>query len=475
VRCETQCGARRLVLGYARQCGSAEFRPAALPRQGALVRAGEQAMGSVDENGGPRTTTTEIIATFDPPWKWDDLGMRLHDSPNGVLLDHIVVRSRAAQIDGLRIGIKVVRVNRFFTEGKSMPEIRRIIRDRETEQERLILKFENTSKVGSTASGAAMDHGFVINPTAAAKARDAPKAFDVEEGGGGEKKGKKEKVVSKTKTKEQKRIAQLERNDSLSGDAGFDVEEGVDRWISVCAPWEAFIYWAHEQARLDLIQVLCFVATSNPAAFACAISLCGAGTVAADNKGDTAGWSALCIDIDLPHQVLLRNHIKCTLVAIPLGLALQLYELLALPESQPWWCVWVARDELSKGHLVIEDGQETYLPGSQSAAWREPADEDAVDLSVCDYYQECPYCRGKWPVVYIGLAWIIMLMELYFRCRALAKALKGRKRICAWADREQEVRHQSAVQMQAIARGRLTRKRIAEVRLPVCIRLVCVH
>ena len=441
-------------------------------------------MGSVDEDGGPHTTTTEIIATFDPPWKWDELGMRFHDSPNGVLLDHIAVRSRAAQVDGLRIGIKVVRINRFFTEGKSMPEIRRIIRDRETQQERLIIKFENTSKTGSTASGTSMDHGFVINPIAAAKVRDAPKAFDVEEAGGGEKKGKTalivsktkvetEKIVSKTKTKEQKRIAQLERTQSLSRDGGFDVEEGVDRWIPVCAPWESFIYWAHQQARLDLIQVLCFVATWNPAAFACAISLCGAGLVATDKKGDTAGWSAMCIDIDLPHKVLLKNHIKCTLVAIPLGLALQLYELLALPESQPWWCVWVARDELSKGHLVIEDDLETYLPGSQSSAWREPADED--DLSACDYYQECPYCRGKWPIVYIGLAWIVMLMELYFRCSAVAKALKGRKRICAWADREQEVRHQSAVQMQAIARGRLTRKRIAEVRLPVCIWLAFCH
>lgn len=437
------------------------------------MRTGEQTMGSVDENGGPRTTTTEIIATFDPPWKWDDLGMRLHDSPNGVILDHIAVRSRAAQIDGLRIGIKVVRVNRFFTEGKSMPEIRRIIRDRETEQERLMIKFENTSKVGT-----AMDHGFVINPTAAAKVRDAPTAFDVEEGGGGGKKGKKQKIVSKTKTKKQKRIAEMELAESLSRDSGFesfDVEDGVDRWTSDCPPWESFIYWAHEQARLDLLQVLFVGATTNPAAFACAVSLVGAGTVAVDEKGDTAGWSAMCIYIDLPYQVLLRNHIRCTLVAIPLGLALQLYELLALPESQPWWCVMATRDALINGHLVIEDDRETYSPGSQSSAGHEPADNEAVDLSVCEYYQECPYCRGKWPVVYIGLAWIIMLMELYFRCSALAKALKGRKRICAWADRAQEVRHQSAVQMQAIARGHLTRKRIAEVRLPVCIRLVCVH
>lgn len=38
------------------------------------------------------TTTqqsTDINAVFEPPWAWDDLGMTLHDSPTGVVLDHI--------------------------------------------------------------------------------------------------------------------------------------------------------------------------------------------------------------------------------------------------------------------------------------------------------------------------------------------------------------------------------------------------
>ncbi len=423
-----------------------------------------------DEAAGPRTTTTEIIATFDPPWKWDDLGLRLHDSPNGVVLDHIAVRSRAAEVDGLRIGIQCVRVNRFPTEGKGMAEITRIIRSREEEQERLMLKFVNISKVGLNGftGSRIMDHGFVINPVAKTKSGDsAADTFDVEEGGGGEKRRTNHKVRSKTKTKEQKRLEQLEQTEARSRAvaSAFEIEgtSQVVRWTPVCAPWETFIYWAHEQARLDLIQVVCFIGTRNPAALACAVSLCGAGMVAADNKGDTAGWSAVC-KLDRPYRVMLRNHIICTLVAIPVGVAMQLYELLALPESQPWWCVWIARDELSNGLLVLEGSHDTNMTGSESSGIPiEPVDENEVDLSVCSYNQECPYCSGEWPIWYIVLAWIIMVLELYFRCTALAKALKGRKRISSWADREQEVLHRCASLLQAKTRGRQARRRIAEV------------
>lgn len=432
-------------------------------------------MPAEDDEAGPRTTTTEIIATFDPPWKWDDLGLRLHDTPNGVLLDHIAVRSRAAEVDGLRIGIQCVRVNRFPTEGRGMAEIERIIRSREKEQERLMLKFVNTSKAGINGftGSRVMDHGFVINPVAKATSADADAAadtFDVEEGAGGKR--KKDKARSKTKNKEQKRL-----EDTLSA---FELEASnqVERWTPICAPWETFIYWAHQQARLDLIQVVCFIGTRNPAALACAVSLFGAGAVAADNKGDTAGWSVLC-RLDRPYKVMLRNHIICTLVAIPTGIALQLSELQVLPESQPWWCVWIARDALKNGHLVLEDSQATYMTGSESSALENEAlDQDQVDLSACGYYQECPYCSGQWPIWYIVLAWIIMVLEFYYRCSALAKALKGRKRISAWADREQEVLHRCASLLQAKVRGRQARRRIAEVRLSFCCswprRLHCV-
>lgn len=427
-------------------------------------------MASDEEVGGPSTTTTEIVATFDPPWKWEDLGLRLHDSPTGVVLDHIAVRSRAAQVDGLRIGIQCVRVNRFPTDGKSMREIERIIKSREEEQERLMLKFVNTSKAGLNGftGSKIMDHGFVINPVAK---KAAPETFDVEEGGGGtrQKKGIREKAASKAKTTEQRKLEELERSEAVSRDGGnvFDSDGGRQmEWSPVCAPWESFIYWAHEQARLDLVQLLCYVATRNPAVLACAVSLLGAGTVAADNKGDRAGWSSFC-KIDLPYKLLLQNHIICTLVAIPLGIALQVLELLSLPESQPWWCVSTARAEMESGILVLEGNDGTDLDMSHSG------DQDEVDLSVCDYNQECPYCSGKWPLPYIIVAWLIMLLELYFRGNALMKALKGRRRIVSWDDRKQDVLHRAAVILQSKARGRQTRQRIAAVSVPTCDSVFC--
>ena len=434
-------------------------------------------MGSDDdeEEEPQRTTTVEILATFDPPWKWDELGLRLHDSPHGVTLDHIAVRSPASQIDGLRIGIQCIRVNRFPTDDKNMAEIDRIIRGREAEQERLMLKFVNTSKSGSNGftGSREMDHGFVINPVAKGKGPSVGNnVFDVEEGGGGKRgkvKNMEKKAMEKTKTKEQRRLEQLERSEALSRDAvnAFEIEGSslgpkvVERWTPICAPWEGFIYWAHEQARLDVAQLLCYIMTRNVAVLACVISLVGSGMVAGDNKGDTAGWSAFC-KIDLPYKILVRNYVLCTLVALPLGFGLQILELSRLPTSQPWWCVLITRDEITSGRTQLEDDRETYTDGSGSSASDELVDPSAPDPSVCDYYQECPVCDGKWPIAYILLGSVIMIVETYFRFSTLSKAIKGHKRIFAWADREQEVLHHCAALLQAKTRGRQTRKRIAE-------------
>lgn len=168
------------------------------------------------------------------------------------------MRSPAAAIDGLRIGIQCVRVNRFPTKGLKMAEIERIIRGREQEQERLMLKFVNTSKVGLNGfSSLSTDHGFVINPMAGKKGQVAVATFDMEEGGGDRAargaKGKLSqglkgiastttdslhKLEDKTKTKEQIRLEKVAKSEALSRDAvnAFEIEGSsngpaiVERW-----------------------------------------------------------------------------------------------------------------------------------------------------------------------------------------------------------------------------------------------------
>jgi hypothetical protein len=109
-----------------------------------------------------------IIARFNAPWKWSELGIVIRDFEDGVRLDHVVSESAASRMQDLRVGLQLARVGRYDTEHMHFTEVTKYIMDREKEQNDLILKFV---RMGTAGMDETTD--FVINPASMAKGVNA--------------------------------------------------------------------------------------------------------------------------------------------------------------------------------------------------------------------------------------------------------------------------------------------------------------